>query len=173
MCSSEGQGSLALPGVLGFPSLVGCSELRGWEGLRDHQPSFQFTDGKTKPREGSNFLRVTRSRVTGETGLGFGALLPTLVFSWSVSWCPTSDLLPPSFFTQRGREQAGGLRWGLAVAAGNRVVAPGHSTWGRQESVFLMEIFFFIVIEYKIEQCLQFHNVGSSSHMLLTVLSSF
>lgn len=26
---------------------------------------------------------------------------------------------------------------GLAVAAGNEAVAPDHSTWGRQESVFI------------------------------------
>lgn len=49
---------MALPGTLGFHSLVGYSEFRGWESLRNHQPNCQFTDGETEA------LREDLPRVT-------------------------------------------------------------------------------------------------------------
>lgn len=59
-----------------------------------------------------------------------------------------------------------------------QVAAPDLSTWGRPVSVSLfsygkVSFFFSIVIEHKIKCCLEFHNVGSSCHVLLTVVSSF
>lgn len=68
----------ALLGVLGFPTLVGCSELRGWEGLRDYQTNCQYTDGETESQRGEKLAQghTVSPRRGGNQIPGLGLFLP-------------------------------------------------------------------------------------------------
>lgn len=58
MCGgSSGHRSVALPGALGVPSLMGCSELRGWRALETTNPNASLQMGKLRPRERNNLPR--------------------------------------------------------------------------------------------------------------------